>query len=345
MKKALYIGLLPLALSACIHTIPVDFGEVEPRLVLNAQLSAADGEQAIYLSESALTTIKPQRGATVSVLVDGKPFAQAQEAAEPDEAYACAAAYHFQGGFPSGSQVTVKAVLGGTEVSAQSVVETAPRLVQVDTLRVTEQDFGDTYVSFQFKITLRDLPGNNYYRVGVRCDDLIYLIDADENRLEIPYAYELPVDGKQEPVLGGGVMGASIFDLDPTFLVFTDQLFQDQDYTLHLSLPVESLAPFYYIYDSQFKPVRSETLVRLIPWVESITEAEYHYLEALNNLENFGYEAQMVVEPTTLPSNVQGGLGFVSVLNRTESAPLVLPLVLQEFEDMDPQKDEPDAGE
>ena len=53
MKKALYIGLLPLALSACIHTIPVDFGEVEPRLVLNAQLSAADGEQAIYLSESA----------------------------------------------------------------------------------------------------------------------------------------------------------------------------------------------------------------------------------------------------------------------------------------------------
>ena len=30
----------------------------------------------------------------------------------------------------------------------------------------------------------------------------------------------------------------------------------------------------------------------------------------------------MIVEPTTIPSNVYGGLGFVSVRNRSEAKPI-----------------------
>ena len=48
-------------------------------------------------------------------------------------------------------------------------------------------------------------------------------------------------------------------------------------------------------------------------------------LTALNNLENFGYEAQIIVEPTTIPSNVNGGLGMVAVQARTEAAAIELP--------------------
>ena len=45
---------------------------------------------------------------------------------------------------------------------------------------------------------------------------------------------------------------------------------------------------------------------------------QYHYLKALNNLETFGTEVNFLVEPTTLPSNVEGGLGFVGIETITE---------------------------
>ena len=40
---------------------------------------------------------------------------------------------------------------------------------------------------------------------------------------------------------------------------------------------------------------------------------QYHYLKALENLDTFGTEMNFLVEPTTLPSNVEGGLGFVGI--------------------------------
>lgn len=74
MKKQLSIIALLLAATGCINKVPIDFGEVTPQLVLNAQLMAEEDEQAIYLSESTLATIKPLQGAEVTVLVDGKPM-------------------------------------------------------------------------------------------------------------------------------------------------------------------------------------------------------------------------------------------------------------------------------
>lgn len=46
--------------------------------------------------------------------------------------------------------------------------------------------------------------------------------------------------------------------------------------------------------------------------------SQYHYLKALGNLETFGTEVSFLVEPTTLPSNVEGGLGFVGIETITE---------------------------
>ena len=60
--------------------------------------------------------------------------------------------------------------------------------------------------------------------------------------------------------------------------------------------------------------VRRECFFRL----RSLDFAQYHYLKALNNLETFGTEMSFLVEPTTLPSNVEGGLGFVGIETVTE---------------------------
>ena len=47
MKKQLSIIALLLAAAGCINKVPIDFGEVTPQLVLNAQLMAEEDEQAI----------------------------------------------------------------------------------------------------------------------------------------------------------------------------------------------------------------------------------------------------------------------------------------------------------
>ena len=52
--------------------------------------------------------------------------------------------------------------------------------------------------------------------------------------------------------------------------------------------------------------------------LRSLDFTQYHYLKALNNLETFGTEVSFLVEPTTLPTNVEGGIGFVGIETVTE---------------------------
>ena len=322
MKKLLYIMAVSLAAGACINKVPVDFGNPEPQLVLNAQLLSQDEDQIIYLSESSLSDSKPLTGAEVTVEVDGKEPVKA-EAIPLEESDRYAAGYSFRcGPIPAGSQVKVTARVGGREAWASSEVTEAVAISSVDTVRVMVQSFDEPQEAFQFRVTFQDLPGNNYYHVGVHAEFLIHQVDEQGRTMDVPAQYELPVDGSADPVLGGNSTMVSIFDLAPTYLVFTDDLFRDKSCTLRLSIPPESLYPYYYFWAEDFVPRYAIITARFIPWLETITREEYNYLSALNNLENFGYEGQVIVEPTTLPTNVQGGLGFVTVRNRTEAAPI-----------------------
>lgn len=326
MKKQLSIIALLLAATGCINKVPIDFGEVTPQLVLNAQLMAEEDEQAIYLSESTLATIKPLQGAEVTVLVDGKPYATAVEADEVEQNNRYASAYRFQGGFPAGSQVKVTAKKGSWDAWAQAEVIPRPVISAVDTLRSMERDIDYSYEVFQVKITFKDLPGNSYYRAGVRANHLITQVGFNGEISEIPVTSELAMSGSKDPVLGGATAGMSIFNLDKTYLAFSDEMFRDQEYTLRLTINSDRLYPFYYVM-ADFAPSYFLISTSLVPWLESISREEFDYLNALNNLENFGYTAQVIVEPTTLPTNINGGLGFFAVRNRTEAASVALPPV------------------
>lgn len=332
MKKMLYILALSLSAAGCINKVPVDFGEVTPQLVLNAQLMAEEDEQAIYLSESTLATIKPLQGAEVTVLVDGKPYATAVEADEVEQDNRYASAYRFQGGFPAGSQVKVTAKKGSWDAWAQAEVIPRPVISAVDTLRSMERDIDYSYEVFQVKITFKDLPGNSYYRAGVRANHLITQVGFNGEISEIPVTSELAMSGSKDPVLGGATAGMSIFSMDKTYLTFSDEMFGGREYTLRLSIDLEQLYPFYYTVEDRFNPVYSELSTTLLPWLESVSREEFDYLNALNNLENFGYTAQVIVEPTTLPTNVNGGLGFFAVRSRTEWTPVTLPSRKMEYD-------------
>lgn len=323
MKKLVYLIALSFIAAGCINKVNIDFGEVTPQLVMNAQMLAQENQQVIYLSESNQATIKPLQGAHVTVMVDGKPFATAVQGEDEDR---IATPYYFQGTFPEGSQVKISAQKGSWDAWAQADVATRPVISAVDTLRSIERDLDYSYEVFQVKITFKDLPGDSYYRVGVTGNYHITMWDVAGNMHEIPATYEMPMSGSKDPVLGGAVAGMSIFDLDKTYLAFSDEMFRDQEYTLRLTIDSEQLYPYYYALSADFTPRYAIVTSQLVPWLESISREEFNYLNALNNLENFGYTSQVIVEPTTLPTNVNGGLGFVAVRSRTEAAPIEMPL-------------------
>ena len=323
MKKLVYLIALSFVAAGCINKVNIDFGEVTPQLVMNAQMLAQENQQVVYLSESKQATIKPLQGAQVTVMVDGKPFATAVQGEDEDR---IATPYYFQGTFPEGSQVKISAKKGSWDAWAQADVATRPVISAVDTLRSIERDLDYSYEVFQVKITFKDLPGDSYYRVGVTGNYHITMWDVAGNMHEIPATYETPMSGSKDPVLGGAVAGMSIFDLDKTYLAFSDEMFRDQEYTLRLTIDSEQLYPYYYALSADFTPRYAIVTSQLVPWLESISREEFNYLNALNNLENFGYTSQVIVEPTTLPTNVNGGLGFVAVRSRTEAAPIEMPL-------------------
>ena len=324
MKRIPSLAALALATASCINTVPLDFGEPTPQLVMNAQLEAGEGDQLVFLSESSLTTLAPLQGADVTILVDGKPFATAGEVPAGEAEYTLATGYRFQGGFPAGSQVKVSARKDGREAWAQADVMPPPILLTVDTLRTMEREFDEAYEVFQVKITLKDLPGSSYYRTGVQMSGALTLVDAAGQTREQTHVRELAMRSSNDPVLGGAATGMSLFNLDKTYLVFSDELFRDQEYTLRLSIDSRMLYAYDYRWEEDFFPVRVVSQVTLLPWLESISRDEFNYLNALNNLENFGYTAEVIVEPTTLPTNVNGGLGMVAVRNRALGNPIPL---------------------
>ena len=316
-KKMLYfLALLLFAATACENVIDVDFGDNEPQLVLNAQLLSTSQAQQVYVSESSRTLLRPVKDASVTVEVDGKSFVADLLPDEEQDAHA--GVYRFACPISPGSQVKVTAARDSRKASASSEVMPGAVITEVDTLRVTEQTFDSTEENFQFKISFRDLPGQSYYRIGVRADFTIRMEDSSGETLDVFSTYEFPVSGAKDPILGGSTVSFSILDLEPTYLVFTDEMFRDQLCTVRLTVPVTQLYPFYYAWDGSFYPRYATITPHYVPWLETLTAEEFHYLSALNNLENFGYEAQMIVEPTTLPCNVDGGLGFVSVRNRVD---------------------------
>ena len=315
-KKILFLIGFILTATACENTIPVDLSDIEPQLVLNAQFNAKDREHRVYVSETSRVIIRAVRDAEVTVEVDGKLMKAELLPEEQQEYYA--GVYAFESPLSAGSPVKVCAKRDTREARAESVVTQPALISKVDTLRFMQQNFDSAEELFQFKVSFQDLPGASFYRIGVRFDFVVHMVDAEGRTKDVPSSYELPVSGASDPILGGGVVSISIFDLEPTYLAFTDDMFRDQTGTVRLSLPVSQLYPFYYSWEDGFNPQYATITSQYVPWLETLTLEGYHYMCAINNLENFGYEAQVLVEPTSLPCNVDGGLGFVTVGNRQD---------------------------
>ena len=350
------IFLLLAVLSACSRELP--FPETEGDLiVLNALLSTDETIHDIYLSLSSPEAgNRPLTDAQVLCTVGEGPAIQAQEI-PTQSSIRNSAKYWFDAQIRPGDQVRIEVTGAGLRATAQAVAPPAPLPVTADTLtrngrmqftlhvqdRPDRPDYWQLQLSYQFHEVI-----DTYWREKIPFpDDMIpgftpgQFIDTYEN----VSGQELSLDPGEDPILNDGYTPQSVIDryynTNAGFLfefspvnktrIFSDRLFPDGSADVHFSTDAESLR--WENHGNSGDELRryhyhcTRTLaVRLL----ALDEGAWAYLSAVNRAKSRDGFNYLLVEPVVFPTNVEGGLGYLSVASAT---PLELALPEIDVED------------
>ena len=324
--------LLPVVVS-CYEKVLLPAGEEEPVLVMNAQMNNLEEVHSVALSVSYLSKVEPLQGADVKVYVNG---VFSTEAAEwPDAREFNASWYGFEADFQPGDVVRLEVSAGSFSASSTVTVPPLAEVTLLDTasVRMTFMDEVSDYL--QVKARFQDLPGPSWYGVDCLVADSCEYLDDDgipvpkysvartEMRAWLETGFD-PVISEGAGKTPGGDL-ASLLYAPNEYNCFSDSPIADDECTLRVLIHPMSFYlgdlnyGIYYpdgVGEDEFellmgysRRIKRKCYFRL----RSLPFEQYHYLKALSNLETFGTDFSFLVEPTTLPSNVEGGLGFVGI--------------------------------
>ena len=339
MRKIIPILMLSFLAAGCYEEILIPTEDKDPVLVMNAQMDNLEETHVVNLSVSLLSKVEPLPGARVKVYVNGSLVAEAVEMAEE---YAWnRTAYMFEATFKPGDEVRIEATKDAFNASATVRVPPAVAVASVDTSSVRMTYLDDTSDYLQMKARFKDLPGDSWYGVDQRIYDRWEYLD-EEGQVIPEYIVTNNSFGSIEtgfdPVIseGSGKTSGSDFaallSVENTYNCFADSPIAGEECTLRVMTYPWNV----YLNDYRYGLLVPEVLEdNPDPWsilvkmpvrvrrecffrLRSLDFSQYHYLKALNNLETFGTEMNFLVEPTTIPCNVEGGLGFVGIETVTE---------------------------
>ena len=361
--KRIFIPLTALIVGACTSTIDYDFSRVEPRLMAVGWLEQASDVQTVCISLSEGGLVKAVEDARVICTVNGKEVADvSMNAADLPERqymgimtgmliYDPSRYRQLPVSFPAflrpGDKVRLAFEANHGAYKAATAEMTVPEpvpITKVDTARVTVRhiDWTDRYL--QVRADVPDRKGEeNWYSISLRdiSEGWYSFLDGGPDLFasvdNILYIHDM-----DDPVLLDGNMGAddlTFFDYsgNGAFACFSDQMFRDG--TAHLrmnafsswndegpnfmSLGAEVLRRYGYMETQERGFDRCRATHRLEIRLSHCSRDAYFYLRALRIISSDGYEPA-IVEPVTVPTNIEGGSGFVGIVN-TSVARINLP--------------------
>ena len=348
MKKSIYLFLLSFLAVSCYEEVVIPVGDDEPVGVMNAQLNTLEKVHVIELSVSQKNDVQALPGADVRVFVNGTPATVADEIIPLNEdityydGYSShrgprVTEYTFEWDFRPGDVVRIEARKGEMVLSSTVTAPAAVPISSVDTSTVKMTYMGETSTYLQMKTVFNDDSSVSFYRVyGREVEDLTYLDESGEPAPGLTSVNEsvLWLETGFDPIIseGAGKTGGTdlggLLKSENSYHCFADTPFSGEECTIR---PLTHFYPLSEVfYSSYYSPTESgvewEELKSMSQKVHrraaiqlrSLDFAQYHYIKALENLETFGTDMNFLVEPTTLPSNVEGGLGFVGMETVTE---------------------------
>ncbi len=291
----------------CMQTTEMDIEDQSERIIMNGLLNTELTSHSVYLYWSGVSDTRPMNGATLTATVNGTVYV-ATPSDDPESGL-----YTLNCALNPGDRVSFEARPsgGGASATAQTVVPSRVEPIKVDTARVSI-DYGyEKLTALQFRVTIADDPSvKNYYRIRGR---RISTVDnGGGSTTEV--VTQLHFDGSSDPIISEGnsmddELGlASLFAVQNTSCVFSDDLFPGETRRIRLNL---TYLDFFATEDSSGGSTVTGSRIEI--WLEHINFDHYLYLRAINNLESLGYDANFIFEPTTIPSNVEGGIGLIDI--------------------------------
>lgn len=340
--------LLPLVLTvSCSREL--DLPETEGDLVvLNAILYTDETQHDVFLSLSTREGDLPLSDADVRCTIGDGPEVVAKQIENTNNS----ARYQFEAAICPGDRVRIEATGGTYRARAEVTAPALPLPEALDTLST------DGRMQFALRIQERPDEADYYqlqlaYRVHTSID--VYWRDVNPHP-EYPesgftagkqtghFEYEtdqpVPLDLGEDPILNDGYTPQSIIDkyynTNAGFLfefspvnktrIFSDHLFPAGGATVHFSTQTRNFRMeerrSNYEYDewSRFHyRLTRQLVVRLM----ALDEHTWQYLGTVNRVREMNGFNTLLVEPVVIPTNVEGGLGFVGIAS---AAPVVLEL-------------------
>lgn len=338
--------------SACENEIPYYPKQQEPQLVMNALLEADKNDNRVYLYLSEGNKFGRINEATLSLYVNGQlaespkelPLQEianssfenpTNEMPEVLPSVVKHKVFRLTTVFHPGDNIRLESIAehGKYHVSAEVTVPQPVDEVQVDTCASFLRKYNRLYPYRQYKITVKDRPNEkNYYRLEM-AQEFSYRCEYINNTVPdtIINMRNTEFINREDMILTDGHPTSSDEEeneffptIENKYNIFNDNRFSNTSATLKVYAEYyEKVYPDYIFHQLH----RSGTItIRLL----SITEAEYRYQKALNGLDSDDYD-ETLMEPISLPCNVNGGLGFVGACAVTKKMILFPETALFKF--------------
>lgn len=321
----LLLPLLPIFLGGCENEIPFNMEANPPKLIMNALINADSTNNVLYLNLTGQNSVSNVTDAAVEVRVNDVLV----ERPEALPAYVDGESISHQKRFPittkfnPGDRVRIDAATGGGthHAWAEVMVPQPPLPIErVDTATVPV-NVHDNYYSnrLRYRITFSDRPGGtHYYRFILdRISHVYATLYTPEIKDTVIVNRNFRMLSREDVVLTDGHPSMTgndneMFDqAENIYGVFDNSRFAGQSYTMTVYPPAYDPWPALTVPHDITRKV-TECYVRLL----SINETDFRYYKALNLIDSDVYD-ELIMEPIVFASNVQGGLGIVSISTET----------------------------
>lgn len=324
MTKRYFLPLLLVAVilaTACENEIPFNLKNNPPKLVMNALINADSATNKLFLNLTGVSNLKSVKEALVEVRVNGTltEVAKYLPAIISQDYYLTGAHYLLTTRFRPDDVVRIDAHTtdGIHHAWAEVTVPQPLSIGQVDTLSTRIRYNGSFEDMMRYRFTFSDRPQEkNFYRLVLerRTTLCIRTYQTQKDSLIIGKSTQL-ISG-DDIVLSDGQpdMGNndSMFEKATNIYgIFDDSRLTADPYTMTAYTYLRSSL---YSYHGMAQWEKTDVFVRLL----SISETEYYYLKTLNVIDSDIYD-ETLMEPIRFPSNVNGGLGIVSISTETST--------------------------
>lgn len=324
-----YILQLPLLfailLGSCENEIPFNKEANPPKLVMNALINADSINNILYLNKTGQNMISDVTDASVEIRVNGVqvetpralPVRTGEDFISTQKRFLITTKFH------PGDKVRIDARTGDGAYHAWAEV-TVPQppmpIEQVDTATALVNEYDNYYTNrLRYRITFSDRPNEtNYYRLILDRRSTVYAtITSPSARDTVLTMQNFKMLAREDMVLTDGRPSLSGNDNDMfeqpenIYGVFDDSRFSGQSYTMTVYPTSYEEWPDLFAPHVVTRRVR-DTYVRIL----SINNTDFQYYKALNLIDSDVYDAT-IMEPIVFASNVQGGLGIVSISTET----------------------------